>query len=93
MIHETLRNESLPPPKRLRAFVDAQLNYPKHDGWRNGCLVGNFSAVASEYREVIRKQLVQIFEEMRHSLAYCLRAAVKSATYHARTTAMSSPAS
>jgi TetR/AcrR family transcriptional repressor of nem operon len=27
MIRETLRNESLSPPKRLRAFVDAQLNY------------------------------------------------------------------
>jgi len=74
MIHETLRNESLPPPKSLRAFVDAQLNYLK----RNGCLIGNFSAEASEHSEVIRKRIVQMFEEMRHSVAYCLRAAVKS---------------
>jgi TetR/AcrR family transcriptional regulator, transcriptional repressor for nem operon len=27
---------------------------------------------------VIRKRIVQIFEEMRQSVAYCLRAAVKS---------------
>jgi TetR/AcrR family transcriptional repressor of nem operon len=78
MIRETLRNESLPPPKRLRAFVDAQLNYLKRNGWHNGCLIGNFSAEASEHSEVIRKRLVQIFEEMRQSVAYCLRAAVKS---------------
>src|SRR6266851_8629004 len=74
MIHETLRNESLPPPKSLRAFVDAQLNYLK----RNGCLIGNFSAEASEHSEVIRKRIVQLFEEMRQSVAYCLKAAVKS---------------
>ena len=78
MIQETLRNESLSPPKRLRAFVDAQINYLKRNGWRNGCLVGNFSAEASEHSEVIRKRIVQIFEEMRQSVAYCLRAAVKS---------------
>lgn len=77
-IDETLRNDSLPPLKRLRAFVDAQINYLKRHGWRNGCLVGNFSAEASEHSEVIRRRIVQIFEEMRQSVAYCLRAAVKS---------------
>ena len=78
MIHETLRNEALPPLKRLRAFVDAHISYLKRNSWRNGCLVGNFSAEASEHSEVIRKRIVQIFEEMRQSVAYCLRAAVKS---------------
>jgi TetR/AcrR family transcriptional repressor of nem operon len=77
IIRETLRNESLPPPKRLRAFVDAQINYLKRNGWRNGCLVGNFSAEASEHSEVIRKRLVEIYEEMRRSVAHCLEAAVK----------------
>ena len=78
MIHETLRNESLPPLKRLRAFIDAQLNYLKRNGWRNGCLIGNFSAEASEHSEVIRKRIVQIFEEMRQAVADCLRAAIKT---------------
>jgi TetR/AcrR family transcriptional repressor of nem operon len=78
MIHATLRNESLPPLKRVRAFVDAQINYLKRNGWQNGCLVGNFSAEASEHSEVIRKRIVQIFEEMRLSVVYCLRGAVKS---------------
>ena len=78
MIDETLRNDSLAPPKRLRAFVDAQIKYLNRIGWRNGCLIGNFSAEASEHSEVIRKRLVEIYEDMRQSVAYCLRAAVKS---------------
>jgi TetR/AcrR family transcriptional repressor of nem operon len=76
-IQRTLRNDSLPPLKRLRAFVDAQIKYLGQVGWRNGCLVGNFSAEASEHSEVIRKRLVEIFEEMREAVAYCLKAAVK----------------
>jgi TetR/AcrR family transcriptional regulator, transcriptional repressor for nem operon len=78
MIYRTLRNDSLPPAKRLRAFVDAQIHYLERNGWRNGCLIGNFSAEASEHSEVIRRRIVQLFEEMRQSVAYCLRAAVKS---------------
>ena len=78
MIARTLRNDSLPPLKRLRAFVDAQIKYLNRVGWRNGCLIGNFSAEASEHSEVIRKRLVGIYEEMRQSAAHCLRAAVKT---------------
>src|SRR6202166_4527437 len=78
MMQRTLRNDSLPPLKRLRAFVDAQIKYLNRIGWQNGCLIGNFSAEASEHSEVIRKRLVKIFEEMRGSVAYCLTAAVKS---------------
>jgi len=93
MIHETLRNEALPPLKRLRAFVEAHISYLKRNGWRNGCLVGNFSAEASEHSEVIRKRIVQIFEEMRRSVASCLRAAVKSGDLSRKNDATSSPAS
>jgi TetR/AcrR family transcriptional repressor of nem operon len=77
MIQRTLRNDSLPPLKRLRAFVDAQIKYLNRVGWRNGCLIGNFSAEATEHSEVIRKRLVAIYEEMRQAVAYCLKAAVK----------------
>jgi TetR/AcrR family transcriptional repressor of nem operon len=70
MIQRTLRNDSLPPLKRLRAFVDAQIKYLN----RIGC---NFSAEASDHSEVIRKRLVEIYEEMRQAVAYCLKAGVK----------------
>jgi len=78
MIQRTLRNDSLPPLNRLRAFVDAQIKYLNRIGWRNGCLIGNFSAEASEHSEIIRKRIVKIFEEMRQSVAYCLRTDVKN---------------
>jgi TetR/AcrR family transcriptional repressor of nem operon len=76
-IERTLRNDSLPPLKRLRAYVDAQIKYLNRIGWRNGCLVGNFSAEATDQSEVIRKRLVEIYEELRQGVAYCLKAAVK----------------
>jgi TetR/AcrR family transcriptional repressor of nem operon len=77
LIERTLRNESLPPLKRLHGFIDAQIKYLDRTGWRNGCLIGNFSAEASEHSEVIRKRLVEIYEEMRQAVAYSLKAAVK----------------
>jgi TetR/AcrR family transcriptional repressor of nem operon len=77
MIQRTLRNDSLPPLDRLRGFIDAQTKYLNRIGWRNGCLIGNFSAEASEHSEVIRKRLVAIYEEMRQAVAYCLKAAMK----------------
>jgi TetR/AcrR family transcriptional repressor of nem operon len=77
-IQQTLRNDSLPPLKRLRAYVDAQIKYLNRIGWRNGCLIGNFSAEATDHSEVIRKRLVEIYEELRQAFAYCLKAAVKA---------------
>ena len=77
-IQRTLRNDSIPALKRLRAYIDAQIKYLNRIGWRNGCLIGNFSAEASEHSEVIRKRLVEIYEEIRQAIAYCLRAAAKS---------------
>src|ERR1700740_2049284 len=35
MIHRTLRNDLLPPLKRLHAYVDAQIKYLNRIGWRN----------------------------------------------------------
>src|SRR5260370_21256361 len=60
VIQSTLRNDSLPPLKRLRAYVDVQIKYLNRIGWQNGCLIGNFSAEASAPSEVIRKRIVDI---------------------------------
>jgi TetR/AcrR family transcriptional regulator, transcriptional repressor for nem operon len=76
-IDKTLRNDSLPPLKRLQAYVDAQIKYLDRIGWQNGCLVGNFSAEATDHSEIIRKRLVEIYEELSQATAYCLKAAVK----------------
>src|SRR6202167_2291306 len=78
VIGETLRNDALPPLKRLRAFIDANISaIRKHDA-KNGCLVGNFAAEASDHSEIIQRRVSEIYAEMRESVAYCLKAAVKA---------------
>jgi TetR/AcrR family transcriptional repressor of nem operon len=75
-IDKTLRNDSTAPLQRLRAWVDLQVLYLEQAGMRNGCLIGNFSAEASDQSEAIRQRLVEIFAEIHTSIVYCLRAAV-----------------
>src|SRR6202023_1824024 len=67
-----------PPLKRLRAFIDANISaIRKHDA-KNGCLVGNFAAEASDHSEVIRRRVSAIYTEIREAVTYCLKAAVKA---------------
>ena len=78
VIAETLRNDALPPLKRLRAYFDASISVIGNHGIKNGCLVVNFAAEASDHSELIRKRLLDIYTEMREAVLYCLRAAVKA---------------
>jgi len=78
VIGETLRNDALPPLKRLRAFFDANIASIRDHDVKNGCLVGNFAAEASDHSEIIRKRVSEIFTELREAIAHCLKAAVKA---------------
>jgi TetR/AcrR family transcriptional regulator, transcriptional repressor for nem operon len=77
VIRETLRNDALSPLKRLRGYFDATIAAIRNHEPKNGCLVGNFAAEASDHSETIRKRLSEIYTELREAMAYCLRAAVK----------------
>src|SRR5580698_1337450 len=72
----TLRNDALPPLRRLRAWVDGQLEYLRKDDMRRGCLYGNLSAEASEESEAIRTRVASVFAANQASVAYCLEAAI-----------------
>ena len=78
LMRETLRNDSLPPLQRLGAYIDATKDRLNRNGMRSGCLYGNFTAEASDHSEILRQRLVEIFAEVRASVAYCLRAAVEA---------------
>jgi TetR/AcrR family transcriptional repressor of nem operon len=78
VIGETLLNDARPPLKRLRAYVDASITAIRNHDTKNGCLVGNFAAEASDHSEIIRKRLTEIYTELREAVAYCLKAAVKA---------------
>src|SRR5580698_4035858 len=68
---ETLRNEALPPLKRLRAYIDASIGAIRNHGTKNGCLVGNFAAEASDHSEIIRKRVSVIYSEVREAVKDC----------------------
>jgi TetR/AcrR family transcriptional repressor of nem operon len=74
---DTLRNEALLPLKRIRAYIDASIAAIKNHGTKNGCLVGNFAAEASDHSEIIRKRVADIYAEVRETMSDCLKAAVK----------------
>jgi TetR/AcrR family transcriptional repressor of nem operon len=78
VIADTLRNEDLAPLKRLRAYIDASITAIRNHGLKNGCLVGNFAAEASDHSEIIRKRVSEIYTELREATAHCLKAAVKA---------------
>jgi TetR/AcrR family transcriptional repressor of nem operon len=72
----TLRNDALPPLRRLRAWIKNQLEYLRKDDMRRGCLYGNLSAEATEQSDPIRARVVSIFAENQASVGYCLEAAI-----------------
>ena len=74
---DTLRNEALLPLKRIRAYIDASIAAIRNHGTKNGCLVGNFAAEASDHSEIIRKRVSEIYSEVREAMTDCLKAAVK----------------
>jgi TetR/AcrR family transcriptional repressor of nem operon len=78
VIAETLRNDERPALERLGAYIDSHVERMARNDMRNGCLFGNFTAEASAASEPIRARVLEIFAEVRASIAYCLRAAVRS---------------
>jgi TetR/AcrR family transcriptional regulator, transcriptional repressor for nem operon len=77
-MRQTLRNESLTPLKRIRAFIENVIAFIEEHGFENGCVIVNFSGEASGHSELIRNRLVEIYRELQVSLADCLKAAVKA---------------
>lgn len=74
---ETLRNEALSPLKRVRAYIDASMTAIRNHGLKNGCLVGNFAAEASDHSEIIRRRVSAIYTEVREAVSDSLKAAVR----------------
>ena len=77
-ITKTLRNDSLKPLHRLRQWFDIQFDFLKQADFRNGCLIGNFSAEVGAHSETIHTKLAEIHAEINASVVYCLKAAVKA---------------
>ena len=81
LINATLLDDTADPLKRLRDYVEGSKGpacdtATKSDGGHNGCLLGNFAAESSDHSEAIRTRVLEELENVRRSLAYCLREAV-----------------
>jgi len=76
MIQETLLNPALTPLKRLEAYIDTNRAELLKGGLEYGCLLGNFTAEASDLSEAIRMRLEDKFARIRESIRTCLEAAV-----------------
>jgi TetR/AcrR family transcriptional repressor of nem operon len=77
-IEKTLRNDALRPLRRLRAWLDAQIEFLKLSQFSSGCLIGNFTMETSGECASMRPRLAEIIREVDESLVYCLRAAIKA---------------
>jgi TetR/AcrR family transcriptional repressor of nem operon len=84
-ITKTLRNDALPPLKRLRAWFDVQIAFLKQSEFRTGCLIGNFTMEASNQSAPICRRLARIIKDIEASVAYCLKAAVEAGELPAKT--------
>lgn len=84
-IEKTLRNDSLPPLRRLHAWFDLQIAFLKKREFRTGCLIGNFSVEVGDQSESIRQRLNGFFKEIQGSIIYCLKAAVDAGELTAAT--------
>lgn len=76
VVRETLLDESRPPLARLADYIDRGMARLNEYGMRQGCLLGNIAAEASEQSEPMRRHLLEGFAENRRAIAHCLAAAV-----------------
>ncbi|MES9899110.1 MAG: TetR family transcriptional regulator C-terminal domain-containing protein [Sedimenticola sp.] len=71
-----LKDETLPPLERIRAFIaDAEAGMARYE-FKRGCLVGNLGQEMGSLPEQFREQLNAVFEAWQSRVEACLEAAI-----------------
>jgi TetR/AcrR family transcriptional repressor of nem operon len=78
VIQQTLRNEAMPPLKRLKSYIDSVIAAVDGYGSKRGCMYGNTSAEATDETEALRMRVVEMLNGVTASVEHCLRAAVSA---------------
>jgi TetR/AcrR family transcriptional repressor of nem operon len=78
LVAQALDDTSLTPRLRLKRYLDIITGRLEGDGFARGCLIGDLSLEASGSSELLRAQLMQIFEEWRVPFAACIADAQKA---------------
>jgi TetR/AcrR family transcriptional regulator, transcriptional repressor for nem operon len=72
LVSEALDDKSLSPRERLRRYLDIITARLAGDGFRRGCLIGDFSLEAIPHSEMLRERLIEIFAQWRNPFAACI---------------------
>src|SRR5205085_5476183 len=69
---EALNDRRFTPRQRLKRYLDIVTNRLEHDGFKVGCLIGDFSLGASSKSKLLRGRLEAIFRKWRAPFAACI---------------------
>ena len=72
LVAETLGDRNRTPRQRLRHYLDMITDRLAKDGFRRGCLIGDFSLEAAPQSDLLRARLAEIFAEWRAPFAACI---------------------
>ena len=69
---QALSNRQFTPRQRLKRYLDIITDRLERDGFKVGCLIGDFSLGASSKSKLLRGRLETIFREWRAPFAACI---------------------
>jgi TetR/AcrR family transcriptional regulator, transcriptional repressor for nem operon len=72
LVSQALDESNLPARERLRCYLDIITARLTADGFRRGCLIGDFSLEAIPHSEMLRERLLEIFAQWRAPFAACI---------------------
>ncbi len=72
LVAQALEDHDLSPRARLLRYLDIITGVLEQDGLTRGCLIGDFSAEATQLNEAIRLRLQAIFTEWRDLFSACI---------------------
>lgn len=72
LVAQALEQQELSPRQRLMRYLDIITHVLERDGLKRGCLIGDFSAEATQLNEQVRLRLAEIFLEWRAAFAACI---------------------
>lgn len=73
-LREILADDDIPALERLRRYFVALNERMIDRGCRHGCMIGNMSAEMSDQSDLIRQQLIKIYENWSGKLEYAVAA-------------------
>ena len=81
---KALNDRRLTPRQRLKRYLDVITDKLERDGFKVGCLIGDFSLGAAAKSKLLRGRLDEIFREWRASFAACIAAAQSAGEIESR---------